>query len=145
MEDRVWHRPRWGEHFSFETITIEVASWVRPETVDAVFREARRLSRGNQKNRPIGEKNLKLFRFVTERSNPIGKLEDGLPTGVEDMADLRYEKRPQGRELVQRWNQTEWVQEARDDRGYDLEKARVLLRDYRRARRSVAHTSRFRT
>jgi hypothetical protein len=99
----------------------------------------------------MGEKNLKLFRFVTERSDPVGRLKDGKPPNLKGisnsqmltteqlMVDLRYEKHPTGRELVREWNQTEWVIE-NPGWAYKPENARILLRDYYRARQAVAYT-----
>ena len=128
---------------------MEAAPWVRPETVEAAFREER--SKGTKsKNREIGEKNLKLFRFVVERSDPIGRLKDGKPpnlrgisspqqlTTEELIEDLRYEKLPTGRELVEEWNQSEWV-EQNPSWAYSPEHSNNFLRDYRRTQTAVAY------
>jgi hypothetical protein len=154
---RAWRsQKRPGGHFSYETITVEVAWWVRPETVQAAFREARRRMRGSGKNQPIREKALRLFRFVTERSDPIGRLKVGKPPKAGDImpgeldgwttdeliADMRYEEHPNGRELVEEWNDTAWVRENSKERRYDPEDHRLLLRDYHRARRALAYAPR---
>jgi hypothetical protein len=138
----VWGRQESGPHFSLETITVEAAWWVRPETVEAIFREARGLRRGNRRVRQIGEKNLKLFRFTTERSDAVGKLQDGNSLDV-DMAGLEYEKRPMGRQLVEEWNQIEWVKKDPKKRAYKPENSRIFLRDYQRAREEVAYVPSF--
>jgi hypothetical protein len=138
--------------FTNERITVEADPWVRPETVEAVFREARRRAEG-RKNRPVGEKNLKLFRFVLRRSNPIGKLKDGSLPNVIDISNsdepmseklienLEYQARPEGRKLVEEWNRSDYVKK-NPSWAYSPEDSRILLRDYRRTLRAVAYTAR---
>src|SRR5215204_7297643 len=59
-------------------VTLEIAPWVSAKTVDRAYRSAqRRILRRD--NRLMGEKNLKLFRFVTARLEPTGLFEDGEP------------------------------------------------------------------
>jgi hypothetical protein len=144
---RAWRQPKVHMRYSYDTITLEVATWVPPQVVQAAFREARRQLWGKKhKNRPIGEKNLKLLRFVLKRTDPIGRLKeerepDPIWTTEEIMASMGYEKRPTGRELVGEWNRTEWVRE-HPEWSYDPGESRNFLRDYHRARRKVAYAPR---
>jgi hypothetical protein len=139
----------WGSR-ALETaqgvIILEVAPWVSAKTVHRAFRAAQSRILGRD-NRPIKEKNLKLFRFVTERLEPTGLFQDSepqFPPGEEGMiedeliAHGAYEKRPTGSELVREWDAQPWVQANQwTYRG----NARQFLRDYRLTRARIAYSA----
>jgi hypothetical protein len=98
-------------------------------------------------NRPIQEKNLKLFRFVTKRLEPTGLFEDGeprFPPGEEWMiedeliAHGAFEKRPTGHELVREWDAQPWVQA--NQWTYDGD-TRTFWRDYNQTRRRLSYSA----
>ncbi len=142
---KIRYRVNRGTNVTNGAITLEAAPWVPAKIVYRAFRGAqRRVLVGD--NQPISEKNLKLFRFVTERIDPVGLLKErhtDVPdsdwmTTEELVANLRYAKVPKGSELVEEWDKQEWVQEEPKKRAYDKD-TRRFWRDYHRARRAVAH------
>ena len=57
--------------FEHQFITIKAEPWVSEETIRRTFREAQvRMLQGD--NRPVKDKQTKLFRFVSARTNPYG-------------------------------------------------------------------------
>jgi hypothetical protein len=127
-------------------VTLEVAPWVSAKSVHRAFREAQSRIL-NRDNRPIKEKNLRLFRFVTERLEPTGLLEDGgpqLPPGEEGMTEDElivhgaFEKRPKGRKLVQEWNAQPWVQANQWTYGGSTGR---FCRDYHQTRVRLAYSA----
>jgi hypothetical protein len=126
------------------TITLEVAPWVSANTVRDAYLAFQQRVFGRSKRR-LGEKNLRLLRFVTERIDPVGLLkQEGADFSELDrknpelIAGLRFLKKPSGRELVREWNKTKWVQD-NPKWAYDPDYAKNLWRDYQHARRAVAH------
>jgi hypothetical protein len=127
-------------------VTLEVAPWVSAKTVERAYRSAQRRILGRH-NRPIQEKNLKLFRFVTKRLEPTGLFEDGeprFPPGEEWMiedeliAHGAFEKRPTGHELVREWDAQPWVQA--NQWTYDGD-TRTFWRDYNQTRRRLSYSA----
>jgi hypothetical protein len=127
-------------------VTLEIAPWVSAETVHRAYRTAqKRILRRD--NRAIKEKNLRLFRFVTERLEPTGLFEDGkpqYPPGEEWMIEdelIRhgaFEKKPTGRELVQEWDAQPWVQD--NEWKYDGD-TRTFWRDYQKTKMRLAYSA----
>jgi hypothetical protein len=127
-------------------VTLEIAPWVSAKTVDRAYRSAQRRILGRD-NRLIGEKNLKLFRFVTERLEPTGLFEDGeprFPSGEEGMIEdelIRhgaFEKKPTGRELVREWDAQPWVHD--NGRAYHGD-TRTFWRDYQKTNMRLAYSA----
>lgn len=120
-------------------ITVEASPWVSSKTVERAFRKAQIKTLGSGGGRPPGEKNLKLFRFVTEQIEPLGLLEEGKrpPKAPEYLMEIElvanhwYMKVPKGKDLVREWNETypQWSY------GGDT---RRFWRDYNRIRKTVA-------
>jgi hypothetical protein len=127
-------------------VTLEIAPWVSAKTVDRAYRSAQRRILGHD-NRLMGEKNLKLFRFVTERLEPTGLFEDGepqFPPGEEGMIEdelIRhgaFEKKPTGRELVRKWAAQPWVHD--NGWAYDGD-TRTFWRDYQKTKMRLAYSA----
>jgi hypothetical protein len=125
---------------------LEAAPWVSAKTVARAYRSAQRRIL-HRDNRPIKEKNLKLFRFVTERLEPTGLFEDGTPQyppGEEWMIEEElikhgaFEKKPTGHELVREWDAQPWVQD--NQWTYDGN-TRTLWRDYNQTRLRIAYSA----
>jgi hypothetical protein len=120
-------------------ITVEAAPWVSSKTVERAFRKAQIKTLGSGGGRPPGEKNLKLFRFVTERIEPLGLLEEEKrpPKAPEYLGEIElvanhwYMKAPEGKELVSEWNETYPQWSYKSD-------TRRFWRDYNRIRKTVA-------
>jgi hypothetical protein len=121
-------------------ITIEASPWVSSKMVERAFRRAQIKTLGSGGGRPPGEKNLKLLRFVIERTEPLGMLEDGRrpPGAPEHMVGLElvaqyplYRKMPNGKELVREWNE-KYPQWSYGDA------TRRFWRDYHRIKKAVA-------
>jgi hypothetical protein len=120
-------------------ITIEASPWISSRSVARAFRKAQIKTLGSGAGSSPGEKNLKLLRFVIERTDPLGMLEAGsrLPktpdhrTEDELITNLQYVKVPEGKELVKEWNEMypEWSY------GGDTKN---FWRDFHRIRKSVA-------
>jgi hypothetical protein len=118
-------------------ITVEASPWVSSKAVERAFRKAQIKTLGSGGGRPPGEKNLRLFRFVVERIEPLGLLGEPLPDAPEHMVELElvanhwYMKTPEGKELVREWDETypQWKY------GSDT---RRFWRDYNRIRKTVA-------
>jgi hypothetical protein len=134
-------RTFWSSMYHHDTlITIDASPWVSSKTVEKAFREAQIKTIGTKGGRPPGEKNLRLFRFVTERIDPLGLLEEGTRrTGapehtreVELVANQWYMKIPEHMNLVREWNETY------PEDSYDIGTGR-FWRDYKRIRKTVAH------
>jgi len=143
---RTKYRLHSGMHHTDATITLEVAPWVPEKLVCKAFRDMQRRVLGRN-NQPIRDKNLKLLRFVLERTEPIGLLKEG-EADVSDsdwiatdtlIAQLRYEKVPEGRQLVEEWDRQEWVRK-NSSWAYG-QNSRRFWRDYHRARRAIAEPS----
>ena len=127
-------------------VILEIAPWVSAKTVERAYRSAqKRILRRH--NRPIKEKNLRLFRFVTERLEPTGLYEDGGPrfppgeegdTEDELIAYGAYEKKPTGRELVREWDAQPWVQDNDWTYGADT---RRFWRDYQKTKMRLAYSA----
>jgi hypothetical protein len=144
-----WKSAGWGGNAlkaSQGVLTLEVAPWVSANTVSRAYKSAqRRILQRN--NRSIKEKNLRLFRFVTERLEPTGRFEDGkprVPPGEEGdtkddlIAYGAYEKKPMGHELVREWDALPWVQ--RNGWTYDSD-TRTFWRDYNKTKRRLAYSA----
>jgi hypothetical protein len=104
------------------TITIVASPWVSEERVKNHYRKAKIEVMGTSGGKPSSRKNLKLFRFVTERVDPT------ITRG--------HTKMPNGKTLVSEWN------EAYPDWAYmtsvgDLD-TRRFWRDYNRIKRTIA-------
>jgi hypothetical protein len=120
-------------------ITIEASPLLSSRTVEQAYRKAQVETLGSSGGRRSGEKNLKLLRFVIERTEPLGMLEEGKrPPGapehmteLELVTNLHYMKAPKGKELVSEWNATYPQWSYGDD-------TRRFWRDYHRIRKSVA-------
>jgi hypothetical protein len=120
-------------------ITIEASPWISSRSVARAFRRAQIKTLGSSAGSSPGEKNLKLLRFVIERTDPLGILEAGsrLPkdtmhrTEDELITNLQYVKVPEGKELVKEWNEMypEWSYGGN---------TKNLRRDFNRIRKSVA-------
>jgi hypothetical protein len=101
------------------TISLTIQPWVSPETVEAAYRQIQKEVIGGECGR-IGDKNLKLLEFVTNRADANGNL-------------------PKGEVLVQEWDKErkrkhpEWC--------YDGDKRR-LWRDFRSVQRSLTNSRR---
>jgi hypothetical protein len=127
-------------------VTLEVAPWVSAKTVNRAYRIAqKRILRRD--NRPIKEKNLKLFRFVTERLEPTGLFEYGKPqfppseewmTEDELIKHGDFEKKPTGRELVREWDALPWVQKNQWTYG---ENTGRFWRDYKHTKLRIAYSA----
>ncbi len=104
------------------TINITASPWVSSKTVTKAYRKAQVKLMGTSGGKPPGPKNLKLFRFVTERIEPTGK------PGCTRM--------PNGKNLVSEWNEAypDW---AYKDSVGDLN-TRLFWRDYNRIKRTIA-------
>jgi hypothetical protein len=94
-------------------ITLVVSPWISARTVYEALRRAQQQELGRSwGGRPFSKKNLKLFRFVNERTDPIGLLREGrtdVPDSewmVEDelVVHGRYTKAPPSRELIAEWD-----------------------------------------
>lgn len=141
---KTWYEPKrsmGGIHASIfqGVVTLEIAPWMSAKTVHRAYRDIqRRVLRGD--NRPIKEKNLRLLRFVMERLEPAGLLEEGEPPkDAEDwmiepelVAYGCYEKKPKGRDLVREWD------EQYPDWAYHGD-TRRFWRDYQHTRRRIAY------
>lgn len=120
-------------------ITIEASPWVSSKTVEKAFRKAQIKTMGTKGGRPPGEKNLRLFRFVTERIEPLGLFEEGTRRAgapehmreIELVARQRYMKIPKHKDLVREWNETypDWSYKNGTSR---------FWRDYERIKNTVA-------
>jgi hypothetical protein len=87
---RIWYGVEEGEDFKRGVVTLEVATWVSAETVDAVYRDIQRRMLGNINNRQLDTKTLKLVRFVAMQTKSIEL--------------TRAERREWGEKLVETWN-----------------------------------------
>ena len=104
------------------TIHIIASPWVSWETVKKAYRTAQIQVMGTSGGTPPRSKNLKLFRFVTKR--------------VEPMSRSGYVRMPNGKSLVSEWNEAypEW---AYKDSVGDLN-TRQFWRDYHRIEKTIA-------
>jgi hypothetical protein len=120
-------------------ITIEAAPWVSSKTIEKAFRKAQIKSMGTKGNRRPSEKNLRLFRFIIERIEPLGLFEKGkrppgAPEGMVELelvTNLQYMKVPEGKELVSEWDETYPHWSYRGD-------TRRFWRDYNRIRKTIS-------
>ena len=122
-------------------ITIEASPWISSRSVARAFRKAQIKTLGGGAGSSPSEKNLKLLRFVIERMDPLGMLEagsrlpktpeKGKPTELELITNLQYVKVPEGKELVNEWNEMN----AQWSYGGDT---RRFWRDFNRIREAMA-------
>ncbi len=120
-------------------ITIEAAPWVSSERVEKAFRSAQIKTMGTKGNRRPSKKNLRLFRFVNERIEPLGLLEEGkrppeAPKGLVELelvTNLYYMRIPEHRDLVREWNKMN------PDESYGKGTSR-FWRDYKRMMNTIA-------
>ena len=141
LADRAAMSPR---HFA--RAFVQQTGTTPAKAVERAYRTAqKRILRHD--NRPIKEKNLKLFRFVTERLEPTGLFEDGeprFPPGEEGMTEDEsikhgaFEKKPTGRELVREWDALPWVQKNQWTYGEDTGR---FLRDYKHTKLRIAYSA----
>lgn len=127
--------------YHFDTlITVEASPWVSSRTVQRAFRKAQIKTQGSDGGRSLGEKNLKLLRFVIEHIEHVGTIEEGKRplgapkhlVGLELVAQYPlYRKMPNGKKIVSKWNEKypEW--------SYGNDTGR-FWRDYHRIKKSVA-------
>jgi hypothetical protein len=87
---RIRYRVEEDEDFKRGVVTLEVATWVSAETVDAVYRDIQRRRLGSINNRQLDTKTLKLVRFVAKQTKSIEL--------------TRAERRGWGEKLVETWN-----------------------------------------
>jgi hypothetical protein len=121
-------------------ITIEASPWVSSKTVERAFRQSQIKTMGTKGGRPPSEKNIRLFRFVTERMEPLGLLEEGTRRAgapehareTELVANQWYMKIPKTKDLVREWNAMY------PEDSYEIGTGR-FWRDYKRMRKTVAH------
>jgi hypothetical protein len=127
-------------------VTLEVAPWVSAKTLHRAYRIAQKRILDHD-NRHIMEKNLKLFRFVTERLEPTGLLEHGKPqpppgeewmTEDESIKHGTFEKKPTGPELVREWDALPWVQKNQWAYG---ENTGRFWRDYKHTKLRIAYSA----
>jgi hypothetical protein len=123
--------------------------WVSAKTVHRAYREMQKRTLARD-NRPIKERYLKFLRFVTQRLEPDGLLEEGkvnVPPGEdwerwmtqdELLAYGCYEKRPKGKDLVREWNRIYPKWRYQTSTG-DLDTNR-FWRDYNQTRARVARS-----
>jgi hypothetical protein len=104
---------------AYTTISLTVQPWVPPETVEAAYRHVQKRVIGGGSGR-VGEKNLNLLRFVTERAASDGNL-------------------PEGHVLVTEWDR-QW-KETRPRWCYGAD-SRRFWRDFRSAQESVTNSER---
>jgi hypothetical protein len=112
---------RSSDSFRYGTITLEVAPWISAKTVEAAYRDAKRQVSRNRKYRRLEEKSLKMIRFIAG-----------------------YDEPPKGRQLLEAWNATEWV-DKNPTWDYDPNKpgrSSRFWRDYHRARRALVYEKR---
>ncbi len=107
----VIHGDSEGEEFSYAFITLKVAPWLSGQAVKDAYISVQRDSILGHQSRKLSDKNLKLLRFVVERTGSTGP-------------------KPKGKELVKEWDleNPQWAY------GTDT---RTLWRDYNRARNAV--------
>lgn len=142
--EREFYRSRYHQD---HVIRIEAPPWVSTETIKNAFHRAREKSLGAPPGTLKG-KSLALLRFVTERTNPTGLLEEGAripdPGGWFDgltdeeiepelVAEQAYMKAPEDRELLKEWNALYSSQ------GWGYKEVRLFRRDYNRIRKAVAY------
>jgi hypothetical protein len=101
--------------FTHTLITLTVEPWISADTVLAVYGDIQRYLLGKD-NRPVGSKNLALFRFVTEKVGPAS-----LSPG---------ERRLLAPKLLTEWNR----QHPKWTYGHDT---RTFWRDYNSVRKSL--------
>ncbi len=134
-------RTFWSSMYHRDTlITIEASPWVSSNTVEKAFRKAQIKTLGSKGGRPPSVKNLRLFRFVTERIEPLGLFKEGKrrpgapehTRKIELIAGQWYRKDPKARDLVREWNETypHWRYEPGTGQ---------FMKDYKRMRKTVAH------
>ena len=126
-------------------ITVEVSPWVSSKAVERLFRKAQIQVMGTSGGRPPGLKNLKLFRFVTERIEIVDRSaakgrsptpSTGVIVAPDNMRHPCDLKKPAGRVIVNEWNQAypEWAYKTNVG---DLD-TRRFWRDYERIKRTIA-------
>lgn len=100
-----------GDEFSYAFITLKVVPWLSGQAVKDAYISVQRDSILGHQSRRLSDKNLKLLRFVVERTDPTGP-------------------KPKGKELVKEWDleNPQWAY------GTDT---RTFWRDYNRARNAV--------
>jgi hypothetical protein len=63
-----------ASHGNRAVINLHVDAWVSAERVLALYRDLQKSILGNRHNRPISERRLTLFRFVTEQADEEGEI-----------------------------------------------------------------------
>jgi hypothetical protein len=135
-----------GNDFLTITITVEASPWVTSKAVERLFRKAQIQAMGTRGGRPPGQKNLKLFRFVTERIEIADRSETNgrsrtpsvdvtvAPGSMKHPCDL---KTPNGKVIVDEWNKAhpEWAYKKTITGDPDT---RRFWRDYNRIKRTIA-------
>jgi hypothetical protein len=107
--------------FSYGLVTLTMEPWVSADTVQRVYRDIQRQWLGGD-NRPVGEKNRRLFSFVTERVGSVSLQAE--------------EKRRLGKELVTEWDRQ--YSQDKERRGWPYHgDTRTFWRDYNLARRLI--------
>jgi hypothetical protein len=134
-------------------VDMEVSLWVSADTVRDAFYALQRRALKEHDNRTIGEKNLKLLRFVTERMDEAHLLEQDVSRnkaarGISLATALEGVSLPQGGKLVAEWDNQDWVQQKQQQENKKRPKkkkqrwvyngdTRRFWRDFRRAQRAV--------
>jgi hypothetical protein len=107
--------------FSYGLVRLTVEPWVSADTVQRVYRDIQRRLLGGD-NRPVGEKNRRLFLFVIER--------------VDSLYLQPEEKRRLGKDLVCEWDRECSQDERRREWTYHGD-TRTFWRDYNLARQLI--------
>ncbi|MGF1472111.1 MAG: hypothetical protein ACFB50_10270 [Rubrobacteraceae bacterium] len=124
-------------HYKRGVITLTVSSWVSAETIQRAYKDVqRRVREQRTKNQPVGEKRLKLLRFVLERIDSAELARKTLASRGELSANLieRNERRKLGEQLVKEWDSLHpyWAY------GKCKQPGSLLWRDYNQAEKLVA-------
>lgn len=127
LDDATWIT----EHLD-ATIDVTAAAWVPSTTVAKAYRKAQIEVLGSSGGKPPGQKNLRLFRFVTERMQPLSEA----ATDAGALKASGRTKMPLGKDLVREWNRAhpQWAYETSVG---DLN-TRLFWRDYKRIKKTIA-------
>jgi len=129
------------------TIIVEASPWVSPKAVERLFRRAQVNVMGTRGGRPPGSKNLKLFRFMAERTEPTDRAESrgsstppaDLIVAPDNIEHPCFMKMPKGKVLVKEWNEAhnethpEWVYRT----SLGEPDTRRFWRDYNRIKKTI--------
>jgi len=127
LDDATWIT----EHLD-ATIEITASAWVPSTTVAKAYRKAQIEVLGSSGGKPPGQKNLRLFRFVTERIQPSS--EAATDAGASKASGRT--KMPPGKDLVREWNRAhpQWAYET----SLGDPNTRLFWRDYKRIKKTIA-------